>query len=800
MAQYIAASLLDSATLAIWLVIVGAVWYLILRPNCRRVLSILAEFRAPIIVVVLAFLIYRTPQLREVLWIEYVVGRGSGSGTFWDVLALAGAMISTGDMSRISILILTVAIGVWTPGTHYDYRRGDAALMALMRGDGQKFITVLFDNRHFKLAWSIALLLPTAIFSNALVASFPSLPSWAGFLYSLGFYGVLFIVILLVAFLIGRANHLAFLNLRGLLRPIAALFLLIAVVCVIFVLAPIFAIAADINIADFGNDIVVVNLFLAASLSLFSFLLWCSSGRPAATDAAQVSRTQRARGGKPSNVTKVIRAGGWFATVLWALRAAKPLAAGWPVIRLLILLVFVLAAFDANDNHRIRTLAAPSSASAATSPAVADSLETAFGKWLASRSKPGGGVYPVYIVAAEGGGIYAAYHAAMFLSAVQDLHPDFARHLFAISAVSGGSLGAATFVSLVAHGDDNASAAATTAANPTAQNDAAGKKHWYVDHARGVLKRDFLSSVLASALFQDAPARWMPCISWFCPGFRLSRARALEHSFESAWSAEFPSGANPFSAGIHALWNPDKDAPALLLNTTEVETGERVVVAPWSLENSGTPGLYSLEDRSHGLEVALSTGVGLSARFPFLTPAGWFTDNSGEKRRLVDGGYADNSGIATALDLVGRLEKMPTQGVKFIIIALVSDPDTPVVSSSHFFGELASPLRALDSTRSARGRLAVDQAEILLNGSRCIEESGEGCISSGALREATLATGDVRVPLGWVLSRHSREAIECSVGLSDHCSTGTSEMEQRAARARTRNRQLIDQIGTDLGR
>ena len=49
--------------------------------------------------------------------------------------------------------------------------------------------------------------------------------------------------------------------------------------------------------------------------------------------------------------------------------------------------------------------------------------------------------YPVYVVAAQGGGIYAATHALTFLTSLQDACPRFAQHMFAISSVSGGSIG-----------------------------------------------------------------------------------------------------------------------------------------------------------------------------------------------------------------------------------------------------------------------------------------------------------------------------------------------------------------------
>lgn len=52
------------------------------------------------------------------------------------------------------------------------------------------------------------------------------------------------------------------------------------------------------------------------------------------------------------------------------------------------------------------------------------------------------------LVAAAGGGARAAYWSAKVLGALADRGPDFARKVFAISAVSGGALGSAAFVAL----------------------------------------------------------------------------------------------------------------------------------------------------------------------------------------------------------------------------------------------------------------------------------------------------------------------------------------------------------------
>jgi hypothetical protein len=102
----------------------------------------------------------------------------------------------------------------------------------------------------------------------------------------------------------------------------------------------------------------------------------------------------------------------------------------------------VFSLFDFANNHRVRRVPYL----AQTAPAMPDLPDT-FRNWLQARADQSkfSGRYPVYIVAAQGGGSYAAMHAAHFLSYMQARCPNFAHHLFAISGVSGGSVGAAAF-------------------------------------------------------------------------------------------------------------------------------------------------------------------------------------------------------------------------------------------------------------------------------------------------------------------------------------------------------------------
>ena len=109
---------------------------------------------------------------------------------------------------------------------------------------------------------------------------------------------------------------------------------------------------------------------------------------------------------------------------------------------LILLAVWVAYCSLTNDNHDLRTV---TPTKAYTRPRLADALD-AWHKRIAAKYP--GQIHPLYIVASEGGGIRAAYWTAAVLGTIQDEQPAFADHVFAISGVSGGSLGAVVFASL----------------------------------------------------------------------------------------------------------------------------------------------------------------------------------------------------------------------------------------------------------------------------------------------------------------------------------------------------------------
>jgi hypothetical protein len=287
------------------------------------------------------------------------------------------------------------------------------------------------------------------------------------------------------------------------------------------------------------------------------------------------------------------------------------------------------------------------------------SLEEAFVDWLAARpadvkARFKNSDYPVYFVAAEGGGIYAAAQSAIFLTRLYDRCPALSHHIFAISGVSGGSLGAALVAALVAEKQKQLGPSAAehfSSCSGQAPDDNAALE----TKAKKLLAVDHLSPSIGAALFPDFLQRFLP----FPVGI-LDRARALERSLEQSWNKVVPSKTNPFSENFREHWSPKSVSPMLLINTTASGLGLQAVIAPVEGPRESRT-FYSFfgNEMSARYDLPLSTAVGLSARFTALSPAGHHVDHDGPEGtifrrtdKLVDGGYVDNSGVETATSVI----------------------------------------------------------------------------------------------------------------------------------------------------
>jgi len=444
---------------------------------------------------------------------------------------------------------------------------------------------------------------------------------------------------------------------------------------------------------------------------------------------------------------------------------------GFPMTLFLFGLAVTWSLFDTNDNHGVRQV-----------PLQAESnfpqIENAFRAWLEARPdfaayQDAGQTYPIYVIAAEGGGIYAAHHAASFLARAQDFCPNFARHVFAISGISGGSLGSSVFTgllrdpqnsNLVASGPDKVGCGMTDG-TPGPLESAADQ----------IFSEDLLSPLVAATLMKDVPQRFWPlAIDSF------DRARALEDGVTAAWeNGGWTEGV--LDVAVLDAWNPDAEIPALVLNTTSVATGQRVAISPIELTWSGRSVEMTRDflKEDHGLSF-LSAAV-LSARFTYITPAGSLRydpdpyDDTKEiaKIQLVDGGYFENSGVDTAMDIIEAVRPIAQANgadIRLISLQYTTSPS----EAKHFLGESLSPVRALLATRVNRGRLATERAESRMTGfCPLIGETTSLCDDFfdilDPVRVSYIHDREGALPLGWLLSQRSREIIASQIGWPHQC-------------------------------
>ncbi|MEI9989079.1 MAG: hypothetical protein WDM86_03490 [Rhizomicrobium sp.] len=494
-----------------------------------------------------------------------------------------------------------------------------------------------------------------------------------------------------------------------------------------------------------------------------------------------------------------------------------------PLLIILLVAAITFAGFDLNDNHELR-IVDTAAVSGTVQPDRRPDLD--FAGWIASRRDWNAyDHYPVFLIATEGGGIRAAYFTASVLAALQERCPAFAQHTLLISGVSGGSVGSAVFAGLAADHARNLAA-------PGCNIDGLAKTGAIVARARTTLSADLLSPLLGATLFPDALQRLVPV-----PIEQFDRSRAIEYAIEGAWAKATTGNcglcdqSRMAENALNLYGSPASQSavPYLFLNTTEAGTGRVIPYATVHLPGLATPfrdkaqideGAFdnvkpapsqierlTLQDRMVDDRIPLSTAAVVSARFPYLTPAGRLSYSGGH---YVDGGYFENSGTwllsGMVQYLIGQQLSYPTgksaqldaaRNAVFIVIVIQSEPctrnsietgcDEDATASDNSWNEMLSPLRALLSTRDERAEYSLDSLGAV---SALVEQlTAQGAAPAQAAASANDDIGcDYRVcavtlrfrnhtrteiPLSWVLSSNGRQSMDNAVDGMESASVRT---------------------------
>lgn len=415
---------------------------------------------------------------------------------------------------------------------------------------------------------------------------------------------------------------------------------------------------------------------------------------------------------------------------------------------------------------------------------------------------------PFVVVAAEGGGVRAAAWTALVLSKIDESvdaasgKGAFADRLVAISGVSGGSLGGALYVASRAQGDGVS---------------------WTT--TRKFFESDLLTPMLANMLFVDTPMRFLPFAlpNRVVPDRGATFERTLEHAWAEAVAGDESRDPALFARPFDAMWRGgERRLPLLVANTTIVASGERMLQSPTILrkpaaqtkvaadirqaEPTDTPleqdiardgrsfvGAFDANDcllPRKGAEtdfarlgMPLSAMVHNSARFTWVSPAGRFGGASACRGvRMVDGGYFENSGTATADDIVWAIHEKYPGRVRTILVQIRNEPVSArsvVVDCDYLraakaetrrgpavaMSEALDPLLALFAGRNARA----DQAKLAMKRRVCGKPKAANTLADGGIvREDNGAfiefalTKDKRAefPLHWAISEDTLRRMQ----------------------------------------
>jgi hypothetical protein len=310
-------------------------------------------------------------------------------------------------------------------------------------------------------------------------------------------------------------------------------------------------------------------------------------------------------------------------------------------------------------------------------------LDVLFRQWTAACAPGTGPVQPI-IVAISGGASRAGVWGARVLQEAEEISRP-GRAVFAVSSVSGGSLGAAAYMALLGALTPEELCKDGT---PTEARKARARLL-----AQQPLGHDVLGALLAGALAVDIPRN---ILSPFAAAARMvvggqprggDRAEAIERAFEELWG-DGEDGL-PFKAPYLLLFYGDlgpqslppagtyrAGMPLWIANGTDAGTGGRLLTLPF-LPDRTWP-FAAAADALSVLwgDVPISTAIDNTSRFPYLEPSGELlryeprTAARSLKDRLcdqvrfcksgstevIDGGYFENEGLLTALELAQWLE------------------------------------------------------------------------------------------------------------------------------------------------
>lgn len=353
-------------------------------------------------------------------------------------------------------------------------------------------------------------------------------------------------------------------------------------------------------------------------------------------------------------------------------------------------------------------------------------------------------IIPIFIVAAEGGGIRACYWTAQVLQRLHIKCPEIYNNTFAATGASGGTIGLGFFYNYIFE---------------KARNDLSqiGKPEFYAS-LDSIAASDYLSGVTYGFLFPDLAQRVLP---W--PIASFDRAKFLSNGFSNAFAKHTVNDqerSTLLDQSMLAPWLAKAkpfERPVILFNSLYVEEGQKAVFSPFKLSDYYYEDALDILGATQTL-VPMKEAMLSSARFPIITPPGLMMETTDSSVRgyghLVDGGYFENTAVQTAQqtammikDVIRRSPHLSGRKIVPVIISTVYGSDTSAHRDPMGSGYEAAPLQG-----------AINTLFRWIDGAKAMTVKLDPDLNTINFKLIKYK-GDV-IPLGWYLSPVAKKKIE----------------------------------------
>jgi hypothetical protein len=389
------------------------------------------------------------------------------------------------------------------------------------------------------------------------------------------------------------------------------------------------------------------------------------------------------------------------------------------------------------------------------------------------------------LVAANGGGIQASAWTAKVLRELMRIcqeevdkeNPErCARSIALVSSVSGGSVGTMFFVN--AYNKDG------TLSNEKMEN------------AVRLSQSSSLDYVASGLVYADV-VRNFPGLGYWLPN---DRGSALEKSWlDNALKIDQdPDTVNGLRKSSLLSWRDDarnRNRPAVIFNSTEVETGERIIFSTSDIKEfyatgdlcnpKPSPddvcerkcsklfkGWKSFHKLFPGKDLNIRTAARLSASYPFVSPASnmrGYRANSYEGRHFVDGGFNENYGISSMIDWLdeGLCPRLKNKNTPPIMIVQIIGEEVFMESKVNnlgggWFDQLLAPAQTVLGIRNtvqlSRNETEIDLFLRYWNGQDIWRNNN---IKMGrSVFEYQVTKETEAAPLSWHMTKDQKDNIE----------------------------------------